>query len=237
MAELTRQFKRSAGLPVIRFSRNLAKIARDFEALPLTSEEKIKVGVVGEIYVKYSAMGNNHLEQFLLDQGCEVNVPGLMGFLAYCVEVRIDDIDLYGGSKRMKWALRRAMDLLTHIEKKIARIIRRNSHYHPAQIFRTTKEHLDGMLGYGCKMGEGWLLTAEMIELVENGTGNIVCVQPFGCLPNHIVGKGTIRALRERFPKANIVPIDYDPSATRVNQENRLKLMLAVARENLSDVG
>ena len=237
VAELTRQFKRSAGLPVIRFSRNLAKIVRDFEALPRTSEEKIKVGIVGEIYVKYSAMGNNHLEQFLLDQGCEVNVPGLMGFLAYCVEVRIDDIDLYGGSRRMKWALKRAMDLLTHVEKKIARIIRRNSHYHPAQIFRTTKEHLDGMLGYGCKMGEGWLLTAEMIELVENGTGNIVCVQPFGCLPNHIVGKGTIRALRERFPKANIVPIDYDPSATRVNQENRLKLMLAVARENLSQVG
>ena len=182
-------------------------------------------------------MGNNHLEQFLLDQGCEVNVPGLMGFLAYCVEVRIDDIDLYGGSRRMKWALKRAMDLLTHVEKKIARIIRRNSHYHPAQIFRTTKAHMDGMLGYGCKMGEGWLLTAEMIELVENGTGNIVCVQPFGCLPNHIVGKGTIRALRERFPKANIVPIDYDPSATRVNQENRLKLMLAVARENLYEVG
>jgi predicted nucleotide-binding protein (sugar kinase/HSP70/actin superfamily) len=80
-------------------------------------------------------------------------------------------------------------------------------------------------------MGEGWLLTAEMCELIDSGVPNIVCVQPFGCLPNHIAGKGTIRALREKYPKANIVPIDYDPGATRVNQENRLKLMLAVARE------
>ena len=87
------------------------------------------------------------------------------------------------------------------------------------------------MLGVGCKMGEGWLLTAEMCELIDSGVPNIVCVQPFGCLPNHIAGKGTIRAIRERYPGANIVPIDYDPGATRVNQENRLKLMLAVARE------
>ena len=88
------------------------------------------------------------------------------------------------------------------------------------------------MLGVGCKMGEGWLLTAEMCELIHSGVPNIVCVQPFGCLPNHIAGKGTIRALREKFPEANIVPIDYDPGATRVNQENRLKLMLSVARES-----
>ena len=92
-------------------------------------------------------------------------------------------------------------------------------------------EELGDTLGVGCKMGEGWLLTAEMCELIDSGVPNIVCVQPFGCLPNHIAGKGTIRALREKYPRANIVPIDYDPGATRVNQENRLKLMLAVARE------
>ena len=229
---LTGQFKKNALLPVLRFKRNLAAIARDFEALERTREEKIKVGIVGEIYVKFSAMGNNHLEQFLLDQGCEVRVPGLLGFLAYCVEVRIDDIDLYGGSRAMRWVLRRAMDVLTHIEKVIARIIRKNSSYQPAELFRVSKSHLNGLLGLGCKMGEGWLLPSEMIELIESGVNNIVCVQPFGCLPNHIVGKGPIHALRERYPLANIVPIDYDPSATRVNQENRLKLMLAVAREN-----
>lgn len=229
---LTEQFRRHAWLPVVRFRRNLRGIARDFEALERTKEEKIKVGIVGEIYVKYSSMGNNHLEQFLLGQGCEVDVPGLMGFLSYCVEVRIDDINLYGGSRFARWVLRRAMDVVTHFERVIAKAIRKNSGYRPAEPFRVAKSHLNGLIGLGCKMGEGWLLPAEMIELIESGVTNIVCVQPFGCLPNHIVGKGPIHALRERYPLANIVPIDYDPSATRVNQENRLKLMLAVAREN-----
>ena len=229
---LTEQFRRHAWLPVVRFRRNLRGIARDFEAIERTKEEKIKVGIVGEIYVKYSSMGNNHLEQFLLGQGCEVDVPGLMGFLSYCVEVRIDDINLYGGSRFARWVLRRAMDVVTHFERVIAKAIRKNSGYRPAGPFRVAKSHLNGLIGLGCKMGEGWLLPAEMIELIESGVTNIVCVQPFGCLPNHIVGKGPIHALRERYPLANIVPIDYDPSATRVNQENRLKLMLAVAREN-----
>ena len=93
------------------------------------------------------------------------------------------------------------------------------------------KKMVEPVIGYGCKMGEGWLLTAEMIELVESGYENIVCAQPFGCLPNHIVGKGMIRKIKNLYPQANIVPIDYDSSATRVNQENRIKLMLAVARE------
>ncbi len=229
---LTEQFGRHAWLPVVRFRRNLRGIARDFEAIERTKEEKIKVGIVGEIYVKYSSMGNNHLEQFLLGQRCEVDVPGLMGFLSYCVEVRIDDINLYGGSRFARWVLRRAMDVVTHFERVIAKAIRKNSGYRPAEPFRVAKSHLNGLIGLGCKMGEGWLLPAEMIELIESGVTNIVCVQPFGCLPNHIVGKGPIHALRERYPLANIVPIDYDPSATRVNQENRLKLMLAVAREN-----
>lgn len=229
---LTEQFRRHAWLPVVRFRRNLRGIARDFEAIERTKEEKIKVGIVGEIYVKYSSMGNNHLEQFLLGQRCEVDVPGLMGFLSYCVEVRIDDINLYGGSRFARWVLRRAMDVVTHFERVIAKAIRKNSGYRPAEPFRVAKSHLNGLIGLGCKMGEGWLLPAEMIELIESGVTNIVCVQPFGCLPNHIVGKGPIHALRERYPLANIVPIDYDPSATRVNQENRLKLMLAVAREN-----
>lgn len=230
--KLTAQFKKHVSLPIIHFRRNIREIVRDFEALPRRSEKKVKVGIVGEIYVKYSPMGNNNLEKFLLSQGCEVNVPGLLGFLAYCIEVRIDDINLYGGSKKVRWILNRAMDVVTHFEKLIARLIRENSGYQPAAPFREAKAHLHGLLGVGCKMGEGYLLPAEMIELIESGVNNIVCVQPFGCLPNHIVGKGPIHALRERYPSANIVPIDYDPSATRVNQENRLKLMLSVAQAN-----
>ena len=232
--EICRQFQRRAWLPLVRFRKNLRQIVRDFAALPRTPAEKVKVGIVGEIYVKYASMGNNHLEEFLKAQGCEVSIPGLLGFLEYCIETRIDDISLYGGSRLMKFLLTRAMDLMTHYEKVMARAIRRDSDFRPAEVFRVAKQHLNGLLGYGCKMGEGWLLTAEMIDLIEGGVNNIVCVQPFGCLPNHIVGKGTVHALRERFPGANIVPIDYDPSATRVNQENRLKLMLSVARENMA---
>ena len=230
---LTAQFRKSISLPIVHFKKNIRAIVKDFEALPRRTEKKVKVGIVGEIYVKYSPMGNNNLEKFLLGQGCEVNVPGLLGFLAYCIEVRIDDIRLYGGSFWKKWFLSRMMDLVTHYEKLIARLIRENSSYRPAKPFREAKKHLNGILGVGCKMGEGYLLPAEMIELIESGVNNIVCVQPFGCLPNHIVGKGPIHALRERYPSANIVPIDYDPSATRVNQENRLKLMLSLAKAEL----
>jgi len=230
-AELTKQFKKQPQAAALKFRSNVMRIAREFDAIPVKPCEKIKVGIVGEIYVKYSTTANNHLERFLLDQGCEVNVPGLMGFMANALDHYIDDIDLYGGSRRNRFIFSMAMKYLAHIENNICRTIRANSRFNPPTPYKKTRECLDGILGYGCKMGEGWLLTAEMIELIESGVNNIVCVQPFGCLPNHIAGKGTIRALREKFPKANIVPIDYDPGATRVNQENRLKLMLSVARE------
>ena len=105
----------------------------------------------------------------------------------------------------------------------------------PPSRFQHTKSLVNGVIGYGSKMGEGWLLTAEMLELAENGYENIICTQPFGCLPNHIAGKGMIRKIREKYPNANIVPIDYDPGATKVNQENRIKLMLAIAAEQMEE--
>ena len=176
-------------------------------------------------------MANNHLEQFLLSQGCEVSVPGLMGFLLNALDHSIDDVDLYGGNRIKQLGFKLVMRYVNHIERVISRAIQKSSRLTPPTPYSTTRRELGGVLGVGCKMGEGWLLTAEMCELIDGGVPNIVCVQPFGCLPNHIAGKGTIRALRERYPQANIVPIDYDPGATRVNQENRLKLMLSVARE------
>ena len=230
---LTEQFRRHPRSAALCFRRNLAQIAREFDAVPCTPCERVKVGIVGEIYVKYSDTANNHLEKFLLEQGCEVNVPGLMGFLLNALDHSIDDVDLYGGSRLKQGLFKLAMRYVNHIEAVIARSIRKNSRLNPPTPYQTTRRELDGVLGVGCKMGEGWLLTAEMCELIHSGVPNIVCVQPFGCLPNHIAGKGTIRALREKFPEANIVPIDYDPGATRVNQENRLKLMLSVAREQL----
>ena len=229
---LTEQFRKHPRLAATHFKRNVREIARDFDSIPYTAEDKVKVGIVGEIYVKYSDTANNHLEKFLLEQGCEVNVPGLMGFLLNALDHNIDDVDLYGGNRFVQLLCKLVMRYVGHVEANIARAIRANSRLNPPTPYKTTRRELDGLLGVGCKMGEGWLLTAEMCELIDSGVPNIVCVQPFGCLPNHIAGKGTIRALRERFPEANIVPIDYDPGATRVNQENRLKLMLSVARES-----
>ena len=181
-------------------------IAADYATIPITRVPKVKVGVVGEIYVKYSPLGNNDLEKFLESQDCEVNLPGLMGFVEYCV------------ANGIGCASYDAM--------------RKYGFYAPGS-FRELMKKPEGIISLGAKMGEGWLLTAEMIELVEGGYGNIVCAQPFGCLPNHIVGKGMINKIRALHPDANITPVDYDPSATRVNQENRIKLMLAVAREKL----
>ena len=228
---LTEQFRRNPRAAALRLRRNVKAIARDFDNVAYTPAEKIQVGIVGEIYVKYSHMANNHLEQFLLDQGCQVNVPGLMGFMLNALDHSIDDVDLYGGNRLKQFLFKWVMRRVDHIENAVAKAIRENSRLKSPAPYRTTRAELGDVLGVGCKMGEGWLLTAEMCELIDSGVPNIVCVQPFGCLPNHIAGKGTIRALRERYPQANIVPIDYDPGATRVNQENRLKLMLSVARE------
>ena len=194
----------------------------------------MKVGVVGEIYVKYSPLGNNDLEAFLASQDCEVNLPGLMGFVQYCAYNIAKTAELYGGDF---WAGRGAEVMLAWIagmEKLIIRVLEEHG-YHAPLPFDQLRGLTDNVIGLGNKMGEGWLLTCEMIELVRAGYENIVCAQPFGCLPNHIAGKGMIRKLRELYPQANIVPIDYDPGATRVNQENRIKLMLAVARESLYD--
>ena len=210
--------------------KRFPEIAADYATIPLTRVPKVKVGVVGEIYVKYSPLGNNDLEKFLESQDCEVNLPGLMGFVQYCVANQRIDVDLYGGSKLLAGGADAFLGWLDSIGVASYDAMRRYGFYAPGS-FRELMKKPEGIISLGAKMGEGWLLTAEMLELVEGGYGNIVCAQPFGCLPNHIVGKGMIRTLSRLHPEANIVPIDYDPGASRVNQENRIKLMLAVARE------
>ena len=209
-------------------------IVQDFAAIPVTRVPRVKVGVVGEIYVKYSPLGNNELEQFLASEGCEVNVPGVMGFLQYCVFNTEETRRLYGGSLFQEWGPEALLRWLDSIERSMIQAMR-DGGFHAPKAFKELLKLPEGIIGLGTKMGEGWLLTAEMVELVQSGYGNIVCAQPFGCLPNHIVGKGMIGLIRERYPEANITPIDYDPSATRVNQENRIKLMLAVAKERLGE--
>ena len=211
----------------------MPKIAADFAAIPVKRVPKVKVGVVGEIYVKHSPLGNNDLEKFLASQDCEVNVPGLMGMVQYCAYNIGQTTRLYGGSQVEKIASDAVLLYIETVEKTMIRAMKDHG-FHAPLPFRELLKLPQGIIDTGCKMGEGWLLTAEMIELVRSGYENIVCAQPFGCLPNHICGKGMINQIRELYPTANITPIDYDPSATQVNQENRIKLMLAVAWERLT---
>ena len=230
---LTFQLNQGDGCSAKELERNLCEIVRDFAEVPVNRVRKLKVGVVGEIYVKYASLGNNNLEEFLRSQDCEVNVPGILGFALFKVDNRLEDIKLYGGSKIKYMVVDKLMRYLTKIEGILIRCIKKYPQFVPPSPYQHTKALAKGVIGYGDKMGEGWLLTAEMLELADSGYENIVCTQPFGCLPNHICGKGMMRKVKETNQRANIVAIDYDPGATRVNQENRIKLMLAVARENL----
>lgn len=210
---------------------NYRKILDDFAAVPMERSPKVKVGIVGEIFVKYSPLGNNNLEQFLVDEGAEAVIPGLLDFCLYCVYNNMLDHKLYGLQKNTQFAYRIAYRYLVKKEQDMIDAIREHGFFVPPTLFTHTIELVQGTISMGVKMGEGWLLTAEMLELADQGVGNIVCTQPFGCLPNHICGKGMMKPIKERNPRVNIVAIDYDAGATRVNQENRLKLMLANARQ------
>ena len=214
-----------------RVKSNYRRILDQFAAIPMERRDTLKVGVVGEIFVKYSPLGNNNLEQFLVDEGAEVVIPGLMDFCLYCVYNNMLDHQLYGMQKLSQPAYRAAYQYLVGKERDMIAAIAAHGRFTPPTLFTRTVSLVQGTISMGVKMGEGWLLTAEMLELADKGVGNIVCTQPFGCLPNHICGKGMMKPIKEKNPAINIVAIDYDAGATRVNQENRLKLMLANARQ------
>ena len=216
----------------------MPKIAAEFAAIPVHRVPKVKVGVVGEIYVKYSPLGNNNLEEFLLSEGAEVVVPGLLDFCLYCVYNQLNDHKLYGLMSAAKtFVLRMVYNMLVKKQRDVIDAVNAEGTFRPGGYFPHTVELVRGYISHGVKMGEGWLLTAEMLELIEQGAGNIVCTQPFGCLPNHIVGKGMMRVIKERNPQSNIVAVDYDPGATKINQENRIKLMLANAASIAEQAG
>jgi predicted nucleotide-binding protein (sugar kinase/HSP70/actin superfamily) len=232
VGKLSEAFAKGRCFQVRELPGVLGEIAADFAAIPVRRVEKTRGGVVGEIYVKYASLGNNNLEAFLASQDCEIMVPGIMGFALFKVDNRLEDIRLYGGNPLKKAVCRVLMNYLLKLEAILVAAVEPYPQFKAPTPYYRMKEMVKGVIGYGNKMGEGWLLTAEMVELIEQGFENIVCTQPFGCLPNHICGKGMIRKIKSLHENANIVPIDYDPSATRVNQENRIKLMLSVAREN-----
>ncbi len=216
-------------LPYRSVKELYAEIVRDFAALPLSGEQKPRVGIVGEIFVKFSPLGNNNLEDFLISEGAEPVMPGLLDFCLYVVCNSIFDAKLYGLRRVQGAVYRIAYRYLLKKQRDLIAAIRSNSNFTPPTDFAHTRSLVDGYMHVGAKMGEGWLLTAEMLELIDSGTKNVICTQPFGCLPNHIVGKGVMKHIRETHPDANLIAIDYDPSATAINQENRIKLMLANA--------
>ncbi len=213
--------------------RTLDEITESFVQIPVHRTEKVKVGVVGEIYIKFAPLGNNNLEKFLAQQDCEVCVPGLLDFIIFMGDHHMVDVKKFH-IKFMKGFVSLLMKkLFVNFQNKLIDAVKKYPQLRAPSDFETIKSLTNGYLSDGNMMGEGWLLTGEMLELIHSGIDNIICTQPFGCLPNHIVGKGMIRVIRKQHPTANIVAIDYDPGATKTNQENRIKLMLSVAREKI----
>lgn len=228
---LLEEMRHGRGMSFKSMVKNFDYIIEAFKKVPVTGEEKVKVGVVGEIYVKYAPLGNNDLANFLLSEGAEPVIPGLVDFIIFKIYNRDVDVDLYGGKALKKFFCRFLEKYVMKYQNAMIDALKRSNRFRAPGNFDDLHSMIDGYLGDGNKMGEGWLLTAEMLELIHTGVPNIVCTQPFGCLPNHIVGKGMIRKLKEDYPDSNIVAIDYDPGATKINQENRIKLMLANAQK------
>ena len=225
--ELVTMFENGKGMTQKAMRPIMEHICEDFAKVDTEGPPKPRVGVVGEIFVKYAPLGNNNLEQFLLDEGCETVVPGLTDFIIFKINNRVEDADIYHGSRLKKLLAGALQTYVVNIQALMIEAVKTQPKFRPMGTFQELKDGVKGYLGYGNKMGEGWLLTGEMLELIHQGTNNIVCTQPFGCLPNHVVGKGMIRRLKDDYPNSNIVAIDYDPGATKINQENRIKLMLA----------
>lgn len=203
---------------------------RDFAKIERSQVPKIRVGIVGEIYVKYSPLGNNHLEDFLISEGCEPVVPAMLEFILYYMYTKANEAKLYGKYTAVTPIFKTLYNFFLSEQHKIIKVMTEHGVFVPPHPFEHLVESVQQYIGLGVNMGEGWLIPAEMGAFAENGTENIICAQPFGCLPNHIIAKGMSRAVKEHYPNANIIAIDYDPGATRVNQENRIKLMLANAR-------
>ncbi len=215
------------------FSRNIKGIIKDFDELPMSETPKPRVGVVGEILVKFSPLANNHIVELLESEGAECVMPDLMDFLLYCFYNSNFKYEHLGGKKKTASLSNMAIKLLESFRKTAKKELARSKHFTPPSDIRELADMAKDFVSIGNQTGEGWFLTGEMLELIHEGVNNIVCTQPFGCLPNHIVGKGVIKELRHHYPEANIIAVDYDPGASEVNQLNRIKLMLSTAQKNL----
>ncbi len=216
-----------------KFNKNIRAIVKDFDEIELLDVKKPRVGIVGEILVKFLPAANNYLVDLLESEGAEAVMPDLMGFLLYCAENSNFKRDYLGASKKSAFLSNSLIHLLEWFRSGAKKALKKSKRFTPPSTIKETAALAKDLVSLGNQTGEGWLLTGEMIELIHNGASNIVCCQPFACLPNHIVGKGVIKELRAAFPESNIIAVDYDPGASEVNQLNRIKLMLSTANKNL----
>ena len=217
------------------FKESIYQMVDDFENIQLNKKiEKPKVGIVGEILIKYHPFGNNYIIDVLEQEGAEVVMPDFMGFVKYMGTSAVTLNKLLKKNKMMADISKLAIKLMDEFEKDAKKALKKSKkgYLPPCDIWHL-EEKVQDVLSIGNQTGEGWFLTAEMMEYIEYGIPNIVCVQPFACLPNHVVGKGVIKTIRRMYPEANISPIDYDPGASQTNQINRIKLLITVAKDNL----
>ena len=221
-------------LSFFTFNKMCRQIIREFDAIPITDEKKPRVGVVGEILVKFLPAANNYLVELLESEGAEAVVPDLLDFMLYCFENQVYKAEHLGTSKKAARLSKLGIKALEFARSAAAKEFARSTHFTPPAHIEDLVRYAEEIVSIGNQTGEGWFLTGEMLELIHSGAPNIVCTQPFGCLPNHVVGKGVIKAIRKEYPQANIVAIDYDPGASEVNQLNRIKLMLSTAQKNLA---
>jgi len=220
------------------FRKNVKGIIKEFDALPIHEAlRKPRVGIVGEILVKFSPSANNYLVDLLEKEGAEAVMPDLLDFLLYSAYNANFKHEKLGKSKKSAVISNLVIKVLESIRKTARRELVNSYHFNEQARIDELAKYAEPIVSIGNQTGEGWFLTGEMIELIHQGAPNIVCTQPFGCLPNHIVGKGVIKELRNQYPDSNIVAIDYDPGASEVNQVNRIKLMLATANKNLAKRG
>ncbi len=213
----------------------VACIVRDFDNIKREDKKLVKAGIVGEILVKFLPEANNHLQDILESEGAEVILPDLTDFLMYCMKNTELKTEFYGKEKRKGWLGRIGINMIESYRKPIRKALKESKNFDEPCYIDEIANYAKDVTSLGNQAGEGWLLAGEMVELIHQDAPNIVVIQPFGCLPNHITGKGVMKKIRKEYPKANIVAIDYDPGASEVNQVNRVKLMMASARDAIKE--
>ncbi len=234
--EVTKEFVTAKHMSFIKFQKLCREIIEDFDKIELLNIVKPRVGVVGEILVKFAPAANNHLVELLEAEGAEAVVPDLMDFMLYCFYNQIYKAAELGTSKKTALLMRGAIWGIERLRGAATKAFAKSVHFDPPTSIYELVKYAEPIVSIGNQTGEGWFLTAEMVELIKEGATNIVCTQPFGCLPNHVVGKGVIKQMRHMYPGCNIVAIDYDPGASEVNQLNRIKLMLSTAQKKVDDL-